>query len=489
MADAWAELSIDEAQRAMACGEVRSVDLVLRYMERIAALDQGPDGLRSILEVNPDAVAIAAALDRERAVRGPRGPLHGIPVVLKDNIATGDRMHTSAGSLALAESYAGADAHLVTRLRAAGAVMLAKANLTEWANFISDRMPSGYSSRGGQTLNPYGPGLFDVGGSSSGSAVAVAADLTLVAVGTETAGSILSPASQNGIVGVKPTVGLVSRSGVVPISFSQDTAGPMARSVRDCALVLDALRGEDPLDPVTGTQTGLVPASYAAALEPGALGGARIGVAREPYFTTLDEQRLGVLETAIAAVRAAGAEVVDPVTIATASNAWSLDVLVHEFKPAINAYLAHLAPHLPAHTLAELIAYNEARPERMLRYGQAIFLRAEATSGSLAEPAYVQARARHLRWSRDEGIDRTLAEHRLDAILFPNNRGAAVAAAAGYPSVTVPAGLTPAGEPVGLTFTAGAYSEARLLALAYAFEQTTRLRRSPRIGTAQRTGA
>lgn len=468
---AWSEATIDTVQAAMAEGRLSAADLVMLYMERIVEIDSGSQGLGSILEMNPDALQIAAALDRERAVSGARGPLHGVPVVVKDNIDTADRMHTSAGSLALRNAYAAADAHLVGRLRAAGAVILAKANMTEWANFISDHMPSGYSSRGGQVRNPYGPGTFDPGGSSSGSAVAVAANLAMVGVGTETSGSILSPASQNGIVGIKPTVGLVSRRGVIPIAHSQDTAGPMARTVRDAALLLDALAGVDDGDPVTQTQRGRTPESYAAHLDAGALGGARLGVAREPYLAQLDAARLAVVERAIERLRAAGAEVVDPVELSTTQTPWSQALMLHEFKPGLNAYLARLGPNVAVHSLGDLIAYNEARPDAMLRYGQALFLAAEATSGRLTEPAYVEAVANNRRLAGTGGIDRALAEARLDALLFANNRGAGLAAAAGYPSVTVPAGRTEAGEPVGLTFTAGAFTEARLVSLAYAFER------------------
>jgi amidase len=477
--EAWSEATIEGVQQAIADGRLTAADLVLFYMERMAELDSGRDGLSSIIELNPDALHIAAALDRERALGGLRGPLHGIPVLLKDNIDTGDHMHTSAGSLALATSYAAADAPLAARLREAGAILLGKANMTEWANFMSDHMPAGYSSRGGQVRNPYGPGTLEPGGSSSGSAVAVAANLTLLAVGTETSGSILSPASQNGIVGIKPTVGLVSRTGVVPISHTQDTAGPMARTVRDAALLLDALAGVDRADPVTATQIGHTPTTYTASLDAGALRGARLGVAREPYFGRLDAPALAVMEAAIARLAGAGAEVVDPVVIATADSRWNYPLLVHEFKPALNAYLAGLGPNVPVHTLRELIAYDQARPDAMLRYGQDLFLQAEATSGRLTEPAYVAAIVDNRRRSRAEGIDRTLAEHRLDAIVFPNNWGAGIAAAAGYPSVTVPAGQTDAGAPVGLTLTAGAFSEARLIALAYAFEAATAARRAP----------
>ncbi len=480
-AEAWLERSIPEIQAGMDAGEVSACDLVAACLARIARYDKAGPGINAVLEVNPDAWHIAEALDLERRIRGPRGPLHGIPVLVKDNIDTGDKMHTSAGSLALKDSYAARDAFVAERLRAAGAVILGKTNMTEWANFMTRHMPSGYSSRGGQVKNPYGPGRFDVGGSSSGSGAAVAAGLAVAAVGTETSGSILSPSSQNSLVGIKPTVGLVSRTGIIPISHSQDTAGPMARCVVDAALLLQALAGRDEGDPATWRIPADFPAELTAGLDKGALRGARIGVPRKGYWDKLPAGKQAVMEEAIRALRDAGAEVVDPADIPSADAEWDLAVLVHEFKPALNAYLGRLAPHVPVHSLRDVIEFNLRYAEKMLKYGQVWMLEAEDTSGTLTDPAYIAARLRDLRLSREEGIDAALAAHRLDALLFPGNLGAGIAAKAGYPSITVPAGYTKEGEPVGATFTGRAFSEPALIRWAYAFEQATQARRAPRL--------
>ncbi|MCL6517412.1 amidase [Alicyclobacillus sp.] len=480
-AQAWLSRPVAEIQSGMERGEVTACDLVAACLSRTARYDQAGPGLNAVLEINPDAWHIAEALDLERKTRGPRGPLHGIPVLVKDNIDTGDRMHTSAGSIALKDSYAAKDAFVAKRLRDAGAVILGKGNMTEWANFMTQGMPSGYSSRGGQVKNPYGPGRFDVGGSSSGSGAAVAADLAVMAVGTETSGSILSPSSQNSLVGIKPTVGLVSRSGIIPISHSQDTAGPMAHTVADAATLLQVLMGRDADDPATWRIPADFPHDLTAHLDAGALRGARIGVPRSGVWDKLPASKQAVMEEAIRALRDAGAQVVDPADIPTVTAPWGLEVLVHEFKPALNAYLGRLAPHVPVHTLADVIAFNLRYADKMLKYGQVWMLEAEKTSGSLTDPAYIRARLRDLRWSRAEGIDRVLSDHGLDALLFPNNLGAGIAAKAGYPSITVPAGYTGEGEPVGATFTGPAFSEPRLIRLAYAFEQFTQARRAPRL--------
>jgi amidase len=462
--------------------EVSSEALVEACLERIARYDAAPQGLCSVIELNPDALHQAWALDRERERQGPRGPLHGLPVLVKDNIDTGDKMHTSAGALALADAYAARDAHLVERLRRAGAVLLGKANLTEWANFISDHMPNGFSARGGQTKNPYGPGRWDTGGSSSGSGVAVAAHLTALAVGTETSGSILSPSSQNGVVGVKPTVGVVSRTGIVPISHSQDTAGPMALWVEDAAYLLWAMAGADPEDPATTAAPSFPdPGPF---LDPEALRGARLGVARHPYWDRVEDAKRTVLEEALERLRQAGAEVVDPVPVGPEDLHLGLEILLYEFRPNLNRYLGRLAAHLPVHTLDELIRYNLEDPQRRIPYGQQRFLDAQTLGGSLKEPAYLKARRRYRRWCKEEGIDAALQSHRLDALLFPGNLGAAVAACAGYPSVAVPAGRTAEGEPVALTFTGSAFSEPRLMGLAYAFQKTAPLLPLPPLGEA-----
>ncbi|MHB1630247.1 MAG: amidase family protein, partial [Bacilli bacterium] len=344
------EASILELQEFMERRTLTSRELVLHYMERIAAHDRAGAAINSVLELNPDALAIADALDAERRVTGTRGPLHGMPILLKDNIDTGDHMHTSAGSIALAESYAPEDSAVADRLREAGAVLLGKANMTEWANFIAEDMPNGYSSRGGQVRNPYGPGQFDVGGSSSGSGAAVASSFAVAAIGTETSGSILSPASANSVVGIKPTVGLISRHGIIPISHSQDTAGPMAKSVADAAILLGVLTGVDARDPVTRASVFGACRNYRQFLDPEGLGGARLGVLRPRYFEKLDSDRLAIFERALAAMAGAGAVIVDPVLLPEEDDGGH-EVLIHEFKAALNAYLRRLSPRVPVHTL------------------------------------------------------------------------------------------------------------------------------------------
>jgi amidase len=485
-ASAWedklAEATIGELQRAMASGELSSRALVLMYMKRIAEIDQAGPRLNAVLELNPGALQHAEAMDAERRRQGPRGPLHGIPVLLKDNIDTADGMHTSAGSLALADHYAANDAALVLRLRAAGAVLLGKANMTEWANFIANGMPAGYSSRGGQVRSPYNDGDCGIGGSSTGSAVAVTAGLTTVAVGTETSGSILEPASWNSVVGVKPTVGLISRSGIVPIAVSQDTAGPIARTVADAAILLGVLAGVDELDPATWASEGLVPDDYAAYLDPNGLRGARIGVPTHFYrFISKPEARLPLFEAALETMRTLGADIVPLPIFPHQDEPHRPEVLTHEFKPCLNAYLNGVEAHLPVHSLRDVIAFNEAHGETMLRYGQARMLAAEATSGTLTDPAYLRARTLDLEQTQAGGIDRVLREHRLDALVSAGSSFSHIPAKAGYPSVTVPGGFSAEG-PLGITFTGTAYSEPVLLKLAYAYEQATMLRRAPAFG-------
>ena len=452
-------------------GRLTARDLLVASMERIEA-----SGVNAVRAVNPDAWAMAEASD-DRQCRGALwGPLDGIPVLVKDNIDTNDQMPTTAGSVALEGLRAAADAFLVRRLRRSGAVLVGKANLTEWANWMADHMPNGYSSLGGQVLNPYGPGRCDVGGSSSGSGAGVAAGIATLAVGTETSGSILSPASSNGIVGVKPTVGLISRGGIAPISWSQDTAGPMTRTVADAAHLLQVLAGRDRGDRATWTQPP-VP-RYAAALRAEALAGSRLGVPRRGYWDRLTGERRAAADRALAAAERLGATLVD-VDLPTWSELPGMDVLRYEFKPAINAYLAR-RPDGPVHTLTDLIRFNRAHAARALVYGQAVLLASEGTRGDLTEAAYWTARRDDVRRSREEGIDRALREHGLQALVFVGAMGAGIAAKAGYPSVTVPAGYTADGDPVGLTFTGTAWTEAALLTLAFAYEQGTRARVAPR---------
>ena len=487
------EATIDALQEKMASGAETARSLAEKYLARIEALDRKGPALRSVLEVNPDALAIAESLDAERREKGPRGPLHGVPILVKDNVGTADRMSTAAGSLALAGVAPREDSSVVRRLRAAGAVILGKTNLSEWANFRSTHSSSGWSGRGGQCRNPYALDR-NPSGSSSGSGAATAGNLAAAAVGTETDGSIVSPSTSCGIVGVKPTLGLVSRAGIVPIAHSQDTAGPMARTVRDAAILLAAMAGADPADP--GTRTAPFRAEALGALDPSAIRGARLGVVRKSIFGN-NPATDRVAESALSALADLGAVLVDPADIETAGDLGrtELDVLLYEFKADLNAYLASLGPASPVRTLAELIAWNERHRAREMPYfGQEIFERAEA-KGPLTEQAYHDALAADLANARTKGIDAALAEHRLDALVCPtggpawmtdlvdgdgNGWGSStVPAVAGYPHVTVPMGFV-FGLPVGLSFFAGAWSEPRLLSYAYAFEQATCHRRPPR---------
>jgi amidase len=490
------EATIAELQARMESGELSARALTAAYLERIDQLDgHGPE-LRHVIETNPDALQIAAALDGERKARGPRGPLHGIPVLVKDNVDTADKMTTTAGSLALAGSIPSRDSAVAARLRAAGAVLIGKANLSEWANFRSTRSTSGWSGRGGQGKNPYALDRNPCG-SSSGSAAAVAANLVTVSVGTETDGSIVCPGSANGIVGVKPTVGLVSRAGIVPISHTQDTAGPMARTVRDAAILLSALAGVDPRDEATSAGSGHVAGDYTAFCVDRGLAGARIGVARKFFGKDPNVDRL--MEAALVDMTRAGAVLVDPVDLETGKEyeAPEFEVLLFEFKAGLNAYLGSLGARAPVKTLAEAIAFNEAHRETELRYfGQEIFTKAQE-KGDLTTPAYREALAKCRRLSREEGIDAAIAKGRLDAMVAPTGGPAWLTdlvngdhftgvssstppAVAGYPAITVPAGFV-FGLPVGLTFMGPAWSEPTLIRLAHAFERATGHRRPPRL--------
>lgn len=484
------ERDVTSLQAAMQRGELTSRQLVQYYMARIEAVDRDGPALNAIIEVNPDAPEIAEALDAERAASGPRGPLHGIPVVLKANIDTGDRQATSAGSLALAEHRAPDDAFLVTALRDAGAVILGKANLSEWANFRSEHSSSGWSSLGGQTKNPYEP-LRNPCGSSSGSAVAVSANLTVLAVGTETDGSIVCPAGINGIVGIKPTVGLVSRDGIIPIAESQDTAGPMARNVRDAALLLTAMAAKDATDPAAAERDESAP-DYAAGLRADALAGKRIGVLRSYWGAGKDERVERIFADSIAMLEAAGAEVVDPVEIDTEGMGDAeYEVLLFEFKDGLNRYLGE--SDAPLGSLQAIIEFNTAHADAVMPFfGQDIMELAQG-KGPLTDPAYLDALDTSRRIAR-AGIDRALFEHRLDALVAPTNGPAwmtdhvlsdhfsvgssSLAAVSGYANITVPAGFV-FGLPIGISFIGGPYSERRLIEIAYAFEQATSVRRPP----------
>lgn len=490
------EQTIADLQAAMESGQYTARQLVEMYSERITALNTNRPMLRAVIEMNPDALAIAEKLDRERAEHGPRGPLHGIPILLKDNIDTADGMETTAGSLALVGVKRAQDAHVAARLREAGAVILGKANMSEWANFRSTHSSSGWSGRGGQARNPYALDRSPCG-SSSGSASAVAANLCAVSVGTETDGSILCPASINGVVGIKPTVGLTSRVGVIPISHSQDTIGPFARTVSDAAILLGALAGADPRDSVTQASAGRILADYRASLNSDALRGARIGIPREIY-TGYSEKVDAVFATVVETLRSLGAVLVDPANIPTAKqmreSEAELTVLLYEFKTDLNAYLATLGPEAQAHTLEELIAFNRAHAEQEMPYfGQELFELAQQ-KGPLSDQEYLDARAECLRLARDEGIDAVMRQHNLDALCMPtaepawkidlidgdHSMGGASqpAALAGYPAISVPAGHT-FGLPIGVAFMGQAFSEAKLIGYAFAFEQATKARCAP----------
>ena len=489
------EATIAELQAAMASGQITARQLAEMYIERVQAIDQQGPRIRSIVEINPDALAIADELDRERQSKGARGPLHGIPIFLKENIATVDKMETTAGSLALLGSRPPRDAFVAQKLREAGAVILGKANLSEWANFRSTSSSSGWSGRGGQTRNPY---VLDRTpcGSSSGSAVAVSANLAAAALGTETDGSILCPSSINGIVGIKPTVGLTSRAGVIPISHSQDTVGPFGRTVADAAAVLGALTGVDSFDPATQASAGKSFTDYTQFLDANGLQGARIGVAREVYFGYSSKSDK-IINAAIEKIKALGAEIIDPANIPTAKQMSSSDaeftVLLFEFKADLNSYLAELASS-PVRTLEEIMAFNLAHAEEELPYfGQEILEKAQETT-TLEDPKYLTALEENRRLARQEGIDAIMDQYKLDALVMPTGSpawcidlvngdlvaggSAQPAALAGYPAISIPAGFI-RDLPVGITFMGRAFSEPTLIKLAYAFEQATKVRRPP----------
>ena len=508
--------SIADLQEALGAGRTTASALVGAYLARIDAYDRAGPKLNSVREINPDAREIAAQMD----AGAKRLPLAGIPILLKDNIATGDAEHTTAGSLALADAQAKRDATLVAKLRKAGAVILGKANLTEFANILALGMPAGYSSLGGQVLNPYaiavddkGVPVVSPGGSSAGSGVAVAAGFAAAAIGTETSGSLLSPAGQNGVVTIKPTVGLVSRAGIIPIAASQDTAGPMTRTVRDAAILLNVLAGPDPLDPATRRQP--KHPDYTASLDPNGLQGARIGVPSDPsdpgndvYYRPLSPRSAAAMAAAIKVMEQQGAIIVrqniptggwigGPGTDMAVLNRNPLSpdkdkvarlpiVFVYELKHDMNLYLRDWAKGTPVRTLGDIIGFNAGHADRALRFGQDIFLAAGATRGDLKEPEYVSARAMDLKASRALGLDTYMDENRLDAVLFPGAAGAAIAAKAGYPSVQVPGGFISGFDgkdtpdyPLGVTFAGRAWSEHKLLRLAYAFEQASKMRKQP----------
>jgi amidase len=489
------EATILDLQRDMVSGKRSAQSITRDYLERIESMDRRGPALHAVIETNPDAMSIAKALDDERKSKGSRGPLHGIPILLKDNIDTHDRMTTTAGSYALEGSIPLQDATVARRLRDAGAILLGKTNLSEWANFRSTHSTSGWSGRGGQAKNPY---VLDRNpcGSSSGSGTAVAANLCAAAIGTETDGSVTCPAALNGIVGIKPTVGLLSRAGIVPIAHSQDTAGPMTRTVGDTAILLGILASVDSRDSATTARGRHAQADYTRFLDANALKGARIGVAREKFFGYNDATDK-VVNDAVALMKSKGAVIVDPANVPNAGkyDDTEYEVLLYEFKADLNAYLASLGPNARVKSLKDIIAFNERDKAReMPWFGQEIMLQAEK-KGSLKSSKYIAALAKNHRLSRSEGIDAVMDKHRLDAIVAPTTGPAwptdllngdhfvggstTPAAVAGYPNINVPAGFVTE-LPIGISFFGRAWSEPKLIALAYSFEQASKHRRPPR---------
>jgi amidase len=487
------EATVAQLQQAMASGKHTARSIAAYYMKRIAEIDKAGPHLNAVIELNPDALKIADELDRERQERGPRGPLHGIPVLIKDNIATADNMNSTAGSMALAGIRPPRDSHVAAQLRSAGALILGKTNLSEWANMRSPRSTSGWSGRGGLTVNPYALDR-NCSGSSSGSAAAIAANLAALAVGSETDGSIVSPASICGLVGIKPTLGVVSRNGIIPIAHSQDTAGPMARTVTDAAILLNALAGVDERDPITKESVGKV-GDYTKVLDKNGLKGARIGVARN--FFGFNDEVDAIIEQALLVLKAQGAEIIDQIEVPNTAKYGDseLEVLLYEFKADLQSYLAEFAPGASIKSMADVIAFNSAHHDRELQFFGQEFLQRANAKGGLDSKEYLDALANNHRYAREEGIDQVMKAHQLDALVAPTggpawlndfingdhsgNGFSTPAAVAGYPHVTVPAGMLH-GLPIGLSFVGGAYSEATLIKFAYAYEQATHARQVPR---------
>jgi amidase len=488
------ETTVELLQKDLAAGKVTSHSLAESYISRIDAIDRRGPALKAVIELNPEALSIADQLDAERRSKGPRGPIHGIPVLIKDNIATADKMQTTAGSLALVGSIAPRDSAVAARLRQAGALILGKTNLSEWANFRSTHSTSGWSGRGGLTKNPYALDR-NPSGSSSGSGVAVAANLCAIAVGSETDGSIVSPACSCGIVGIKPTVGLIARTGIVPISHTQDTAGPMARTVADAVALLGILAGLDPADPATTAAKGHIESDYTRFLDPTGLKGARIGVVRK--YAGFDRGVDRLFEEALVVLKHAGAEVIDPAEIPTIGKFDDVEnqVLQYEFKADLNIYLSGLGPSSLVHSLKDVIDFNDSHHDQELPYfGQEIMLQSD-TRGPLNSPDYLKALDECQRMSRREGIDAVMDKLKLDALIAPTGQPAwttdllngdhttggssSLPAVAGYPNINVPMGWI-FGMPVGISFFGRAWSEPTLIKIAYSYEQMTHLRKPPR---------
>jgi amidase len=491
------EITIIELQDGMNSGKFSARSLVEKYTARINAIDKQGPAVNAVIELNPEAEAIADALDQERKAKGPRGPMHGVPVLIKDNIDTADRMMTTAGSLALVGSKPPKDSFVAAKLRAAGAVILGKTNLSEWANIRSSHSTSGWSGRGGLTKNPFALDRNPCG-SSSGTGAGISANLAAAGIGTETDGSIVCPSSSNGLAGIKPTVGLVSRSGIIPISHSQDGAGPMCRTVRDAAILLSALTGVDPEDSATAASVGKSQSDYAKYCDPNGLKGARIGVARK-YFGFNDAVD-ALMEESLDAMKRQGAALVDPADIETFGkfDDTELVVFLYELKADLNAYLARVGSSAPVRTLKDIIEFNERnRQKEMPYFGQDLFIKAEV-KGPLTEKTYLDALSKNHQLARTEGIDAIMNKHQLDALVAPTGGPAWLtdlvngdhvgggssnaAAVAGYPNINVTAGSI-FGLPVGMSFFGRAWSEPTLIKLAYAFEQTTKARQAPRFLT------
>lgn len=468
------EMTIAELQKQLNDGTLTSEELVLMYKENISLRDKE---INSVLEINPLAVQIARALDFERQHKGMRSPLHGIPILVKDNMDTADKMHTSAGSLALKDHYAFKDAAVVMKLRQAGAIILGKTNITEWFNFMSDKMTNGYSSRGGQVKNPYGN--FDAGGSSTGSATAVALNLAAAAVGTETSGSIINPAAQNSLVGIKPTVGMISRTGIIPLSHTQDIAGPLARTVSDAVSLFSVLIGVDEEDPITALAEPFQEYDWSRHLKADGLNGARLAVPRRLFEESIPLEQKKLFEESLEKLRQCGAEIIDEIDLGADQEDLGFAVLLHEFKANLNEYLGKSNPQNPIRSLEDLIAFNNDHPDTMLRFGQNLLEQANATTGMLTEREYVEALERNRYLAAEQGISETLAEVGADAIVLPQDYGCNMGAAAGFPSITVPSAFSVENEPFGVTFTGPAFSEPVLIEYAYAFEQATKARRKP----------
>jgi len=488
------EMTMQQLQQGMQSGKFSSRSLVEKYSDRINEIDKRGPAINSVIEFNPEAESIATRLDQERKAGRVRGPLHGIPILIKDNIDTADRMMTTAGSLALVGAKPARDSFVAERLRAAGAVILGKTNLSEWANFRSNHSSSGWSGRGGQTKNPY---VLDRNpcGSSSGSGAAVAANLSVAAIGTETDGSVVCPSSANSLVGIKPTVGLISRAGIVPIAHSQDTAGPMARTVADAVAILGTLTGVDPRDPETKNSARGSRTDYSSFLDRNGLKGVRLGIARKHFG--FNDQVDKLMSDLFAEMKKEGAVLVDPADIPTTGkfDGSELEVLLYEFKADLNTYLAGLGAQAPVHNLKEVIDFNERNREKEMPYfGQDIMTKAQE-KGPLTSKAYLAALKKNHLLTRTQGIDLVMKQQKLDALVAPTGGPSwptdwvngdhftggysSASAVAGYPHITVPAGYVH-GLPVGISFFGGAYSEAKLISIAYAFEQMSRARQAPR---------